>query len=132
MGTKNNPGKFDCYSKAEPDEPVFVLLGRDPAAPLLVHLWAEIRARMGEEQEKVEEAYSCEHEMGLWLARHDKGPAQMRAIGVFDDLLREHDRTKQLESITRKFLEAACSNPNTRWVDDELVDEATELLGELE
>ncbi|HAW11807.1 MAG TPA: aspartate decarboxylase, partial [Chloroflexi bacterium] len=31
MGTKNNPGKFDCYDDAHPDEPMFVLLGRDPA-----------------------------------------------------------------------------------------------------
>ena len=29
MGTKNNPGKFDCYEHAKPDEPMFVLLGRD-------------------------------------------------------------------------------------------------------
>ena len=28
MGTKNNPGRFDCYGNAEPDEPIFVLLGR--------------------------------------------------------------------------------------------------------
>lgn len=43
MGTKTNPGKFDCYAKAEPDEPVFVLLGRDPSAGPLVRLWAAIR-----------------------------------------------------------------------------------------
>lgn len=29
MGTKNNPGAFDCYANAEPDEPMFVLLARD-------------------------------------------------------------------------------------------------------
>jgi hypothetical protein len=28
MGTKNVPGKFDCYANALPDEPTFVLLGR--------------------------------------------------------------------------------------------------------
>lgn len=33
MGTKNNPGAFDCYANAEPDEPMFVLLGRDKHAP---------------------------------------------------------------------------------------------------
>ena len=43
MGCKNNPGKFDCYTNAEPDEPMFVLLGRDPVAPFLVSLWAKIR-----------------------------------------------------------------------------------------
>lgn len=38
MGTKNNPGTFDCYANAAPDEPMFVLLGRDKHAPLLVRL----------------------------------------------------------------------------------------------
>ena len=39
MGTKNNPGTFDCYANAEGDEPMFVLLGRDKHAPTLVWLW---------------------------------------------------------------------------------------------
>jgi hypothetical protein len=44
MGTKNNPGKFDCLAKAEPDEPFFVLLGRDPQAAHLVSIWSKVRA----------------------------------------------------------------------------------------
>lgn len=44
MGTKNNPGNFDCYANALPDEPMFVLLGRDPLAPGLTQIWAMIRA----------------------------------------------------------------------------------------
>ena len=40
MGTKNNPGEFDCLKKADPDEPVFVLLARDPLAADLVREWA--------------------------------------------------------------------------------------------
>lgn len=43
MGTKNNPGEFDCYANAKPDEPMFILLGRDPSAGALVRLWALIR-----------------------------------------------------------------------------------------
>jgi hypothetical protein len=43
MGTKNNPGEFDCYAAAEPDEPLFTLLGRDPLASHLVRLWAALR-----------------------------------------------------------------------------------------
>lgn len=42
MGTKNNPGKYDCYEKAEPDEPLFVLIGRDQTASDFVDLWAHI------------------------------------------------------------------------------------------
>jgi hypothetical protein len=44
MGSKTNPGKFDCYANALPDEPMFVLLGRDPLAPFLTQIWAMIRA----------------------------------------------------------------------------------------
>lgn len=43
MGTKNNPGKFDCYENAEPDEPMFVLLGRDRLAAHLVSIWSKVR-----------------------------------------------------------------------------------------
>jgi hypothetical protein len=63
MGTKNNPGKFDCYANAAPDEPMFILLGRDPAASLLVKLWVEMRRRTGESEEKLAEATALADEM---------------------------------------------------------------------
>ena len=40
MGTKVNPGRFDCYAKALPDEPMFTLLARDPNFYEFVKLWA--------------------------------------------------------------------------------------------
>ena len=40
MGTKTNPGKFDCYAAALPDEPLFTLLARDPDFSALVRDWA--------------------------------------------------------------------------------------------
>lgn len=43
MGTKANPGRFDCYANAAPDEPMFVLLARDRLAPHLVSIWAKLR-----------------------------------------------------------------------------------------
>ena len=43
MGTKDQPSRFDCYDKAEPEEPLFTLLGRDPLAPPLVEAWAMMR-----------------------------------------------------------------------------------------
>lgn len=61
MGTKNDPGKFDCYSRAEPDEPMFVLLGRDPAAAALVLLW--MRFRSDDDPEKLREAEVCAEAM---------------------------------------------------------------------
>jgi hypothetical protein len=66
MGTKNSPGKYDCYANLEPDEPYFVLMGRDKHAPYLIKQWAELRAADGEDQNKVEEAYSCALHMELF------------------------------------------------------------------
>lgn len=43
MGTKNDPGAFDCYEHAEPDEPMFTLLARDVTAPATVEAWASYR-----------------------------------------------------------------------------------------
>lgn len=63
MGTKNNPGKFDCYANAHPDEPMFVLLGRDKHAPTLVWLWAALRALDGEDAAKVHESRELVGEM---------------------------------------------------------------------
>ena len=52
MGTKNNPGQFDCHAKAHPDEPIFTLRGKDVSAPYLVEMWTFLR------QGKFEEARS--------------------------------------------------------------------------
>lgn len=41
MGTKSNPGAFDCYANAQDDEPMFVLLARDHRAPALVRAWVD-------------------------------------------------------------------------------------------
>jgi hypothetical protein len=69
MGTKNNPGVFDCYAAAEPDEPMFVLLGRDRHAAALVNLWATMREIDGEDAAKVAEAGACADAMVAY--RHD-------------------------------------------------------------
>lgn len=72
MGTKNNPGEYDCYANAEQDEPMFVLLGRDKHAPEVVRFWAELRERDGEAVEKVQEARDCAHLMERWRHAHRK------------------------------------------------------------
>lgn len=73
MGTKNNPGRFDCYENAHPDEPMFVLLGRDKHAPLLVELWSALRTLDGEDASKVAEARSCAEAMREWSEALTKG-----------------------------------------------------------
>ncbi len=74
MSTKNAPGQYDCYAKAEPDEPMFVLLGRDPVAHIVVALWAELRLRMGTDSAQVNEAMSCASAMAEYAAER-KGKA---------------------------------------------------------
>ena len=78
MGTKTNPGSFDGYAAAEADEPIFVLLARDPDAPRLVELWASMRAeaiRRGEkptsDHAKVEEARQTAEAMSVWRIRRE-------------------------------------------------------------
>jgi hypothetical protein len=68
MGTKNNPGDFDCYENAEPDEPMFVLLARDPLAPALVYKWAADREAARGWSDKVAEAIACAEAMEAWQA----------------------------------------------------------------
>lgn len=86
MGTKANPGKFDCAEKAKAHEPRFTLLGRDPFAGPLVRMWAAFResnvgmaARAFAElcemsfnpdvQDKIDEAVRCANGMEAYASR---------------------------------------------------------------
>jgi hypothetical protein len=85
MGTKNNPGRFDCYANADADEPMFVLLARDKHAPTLIWLWAALRELDGEDAAKVQEARYCCMAMMEWQRVHDRkvagiGQAALAAV----------------------------------------------------
>jgi hypothetical protein len=78
MGSKNDPGKFDCYANAMPDEPMFVLLGRDPYAPYLLDQWADHRERDVRLRKRPEadfalcrEARHCADNMREWRKAND-------------------------------------------------------------
>lgn len=89
MGTKNKPGEFDCYENAHPDEPMFILLARDPLAPDLVRRWAdeyedykaETVERLSPQWERVRakaaEARACADAMREWrtVAECEEGSA---------------------------------------------------------
>ncbi len=71
MGTKAQGDM--CYAAAMPEEPMFVLLARDPYAPQLVRYWAQGREnaieaglKPVEDMAKVEEAYACADKMEAW------------------------------------------------------------------
>ena len=63
MGTKSEPGRFDCYGKAAVDEPIFVLLARDPAAPELIRAWVRKHQELGTDGMKLMEAMSVADSM---------------------------------------------------------------------
>lgn len=73
MATKSQPGQFDCYAKAAPDEPMFVLLARDVSSPDLVREWAFqrgllITAGLKPESDRsmIDEAMACADAMEAW------------------------------------------------------------------
>jgi hypothetical protein len=79
MGTKENPGKYDCYDKALPDEPMFTLLARDPYMPKLLRKWAKRRTkdikagtRPESDKEMVEEAYFTSIDATIWRKNNDR------------------------------------------------------------
>lgn len=72
-GSKLNPGVEDCYTEALPDEPLFVLLARDPQAPKLVREWAAGRASLiahgdkpADDVDKTTRAMALATKMELW------------------------------------------------------------------
>lgn len=75
MSTKNKPGTFNCYERAEPDEPMFVLLGRDPVASFVVRYWAELRCMVGSNKpsdEQVQGALRDANMMEEWARKLGK------------------------------------------------------------
>lgn len=66
MGTKNDPGNYNCHANAEPDEPIFTLRANDPLAPSLVQRWAHDYLANGGKREKADEALKCASDMIAW------------------------------------------------------------------
>ena len=104
MATKNNPGEYDCYAAADPDEPMFVLLGRDKHAPTLVWLWATLRELDEEDPAKVQEARECCAMMLEWAHDHDRkvvGFGQATLAGVMELIRTINNQVKLLGEESR-------------------------------
>lgn len=89
MGTKNNPDKYDCYTMAHPDEPIFTLRGNDRDAALVVKMWAFLRLQQVElglrdesEKAQVSSAFMIATEMEIW---YKKSKAQKEHDGMLFD-----------------------------------------------
>lgn len=72
METKDNPNPGGCLAKALPDEPMFILLGRDPSAPDAIRRWCELRAldsvsgEKRQDAEQLDEAFLTAEAMEAW------------------------------------------------------------------
>jgi hypothetical protein len=95
MSTKLNPGPY--YAKLEPDEPYFLLMGRDPMASTLVEAWAKgaemrlssHREHVGDDkvpadyvtsrQAKIAEARACAEAMAAYCRAQGKIPMRWTA-----------------------------------------------------
>jgi len=94
MGTKQQPSQYDCLSKLLPDEPNFLLLGRDKCAPVAVWLWAVLREIHADEKpdpdkerEQALEARNIVLDMFNWQEAHDKvtvGVGEAALAAVFE------------------------------------------------
>lgn len=89
MGTKSDPSPFNGFEKAEPDEPMFVLLGRDSLSPKLIREWAEFRLRRlpnfgrdhPEERAQIDEATRIADDMQAYHVRLQKEKNRKRIEG---------------------------------------------------
>lgn len=75
MPSKQNPGVFDCYKAALPDEPIFVILGRDLAGPATLERWALERTKLGltasqDDRDRIAAALDEAKEMQEWRERN--------------------------------------------------------------
>jgi hypothetical protein len=105
MATKNHPGVYDCYGHAHPDEPMFVLLGRDPMAPVLVSEWAKMRKKRNEDPKKVAEALQCVDAMVRWAIGLGKSVPAMTDTEV--SLIQSLQHATQLDQNWASVHEAA-------------------------
>jgi hypothetical protein len=83
MGTKATPSPYDCFQNLEPDEPYFLLMGRDPAAANLVRLWAVRRQeaidageKPADDEAQVKEALLCAEHMEVWRLHKNQPPPE--------------------------------------------------------
>ena len=57
-----------CFNKAGDAERLFILLARDPAAPVAIRAWIAERLRLGKNQpgdEQIREAFECANHMEM-------------------------------------------------------------------
>jgi len=72
METKANPNPNGCLARALPDEPMFILLGRDPSAPAAIRGWVDERSKLeNQDSSQLAAALNDASEFEAWRIAHD-------------------------------------------------------------
>lgn len=146
MGTKKDPGKFDCYAAAQEDEPYFLLLARDASAPRLVEAWAQLRQNAvaagvapSTDMDKVDEARNCAQQMRQWhfskkvlpagmLVKPEQTPVEIDSRKLVEELQRRRTKAyKEIEKLVTEWGLANCDAAPVRVV-RELRDQLSVLV----
>jgi len=120
------PGPFDALEKAEPKEPMFPLLARDPDAPATITEWARLRRNrairlygdsaseadkklLAAELAQCANAERVAEEMSAWRGDQDAPTAQRVSHGVqrTEEELREASQRDRLAALVRHLREGA-------------------------
>lgn len=129
MGTKNKPGKFDCFAAALPDEPMFTLLGRDVLAAPLVRLWAALRERdLRAAENAVNDAYNiAEANRPRWKDDGEKITEAVRCSEHMADWCKTYrDQQAMTSQFDRANAEGFCAGVKGQHLDNPYVNPSIE------
>jgi hypothetical protein len=104
MRKKEELARNTCLAHAHPEEMTFVLLGRDPAAPMAIYHWCAERIALGknkEGDEQIIEARACADKM-LEEGRKWVGAATHYPEGMGEESRRLHREYNKLVAAQRR------------------------------
>jgi hypothetical protein len=88
--TRRRKVEYDCLAKLEPDEPCFVLIGRDRASAAVIKIWATLwlqeiglGLRPEEDRAQVSQALKIARDMEIW--ERDRRQKREHDDLAFDD-----------------------------------------------
>ena len=121
INTLETPGEFDALSSLRPDEPYFLLIGRDRLAPGLVLQWADARRKLAIEEggDGLEhDLRKCtEAEVIAWgMQEYKKGAAAAPVVstepvpGYGGAVLDAETHARDMESRTRRKAASVINN----------------------
>lgn len=101
--TKNTPGINSCYERAEGDEPMFVLLGRDVCASFVTLFWCKMRLLIEGPSDQITEAQTHAEELRDWAMKLGKTEKLALAYDAFRAACIEVGR-REIESEAKELL----------------------------